>query len=238
MLDSKYRVLENDGTTYFKWIFANNMFRRQGTCNSIADIKNIKSIKIMPFRMPNTTNANNDYKRISIFIKEFSAQSFIAHENKQFHFMMRIDDLYSNKNWLEITSEGYHDGEYRFNKLITTLDTITICFGSPLDDIKFNKDRAYATVLCGDTTKLIFEAPHNCNTGDYVCVSDLSSSQSNNNHTLDISNVKSKKISDTVLEIPIDTNYLLLNITNPDYKAHIYFGNTRLFINLEINYYA
>ena len=87
LLDTRYRVLENDGSTYFKWCHMNNITTAQGTFNSIGDIRDIISIKLMQYRIPKVPSAITPYNRISLLIHEFSAQAFMAHENVQYHFI-------------------------------------------------------------------------------------------------------------------------------------------------------
>ena len=146
LLDTKYRVLENDGRTYFKWCHMNNITTAQGTFNSIGDIRDIISIKLMQYRIPKVLSAITPYNRISLLIHEFSAQAFMAHENVQYHFLGCTDDKHTNSDWIEVKPNDFCHGEYKFNKPITTIDTITISLGSPISPIIFEPDRGQGVI--------------------------------------------------------------------------------------------
>ena len=141
LLDTRYRVLENDGKKYFKWCHMNNITTSQGTFNSIGDIRDIISIKLMQYRIPNVPSANTPYNRISVLIHELSAQAFMAHENVRYHFLGCSDEKNKSLDWIEVKTSDFYHGEYKFNKPITTLNTITISLGSPLEPIIFEPDR-------------------------------------------------------------------------------------------------
>jgi hypothetical protein len=157
LLDTRYRVLENDGSTYFKWCHMNNITTAQGTFNSIGDIRDIISIKLMQYRIPKVPSAINPYNRISLLIHEFSAQSFMAHENVQYHFLGCTDDKH-NSDWIEVKVNDFCHGEYKFNKPITTINTITISLGSPVAPIIFEPDRGVGII---EFTQLPLPAPPN-----------------------------------------------------------------------------
>lgn len=159
LLDTRYRTLENDGTEFFSWCHINNLVRSQGTVNSVGNLKNIITITLMKYRIPAVANAINIYNRITVSIDEITAQSIVAHEDRRFHFMCHVDKHHGN--FLELCSDDNFNGEFKFNKPITTLDTITIRFGSPLEPIIFDKDRLPGIITYGNPTIFNFTDPHN-----------------------------------------------------------------------------
>ncbi len=177
VLDTRYRVLETDGITSFKWNFINNEIINQGTVNAVGNIKDIIAIRIFPVRIPYIRSADTDYKRISLFIDEFSAQSFIAQENRRFHFMFdtQIDD-----RWIELKPENFNDGYFRFRNPIARLDSFTLSFAAPLRVISFDQDRSSSEIISfGATTQFQTTSDHNLETGDLVFISNFTTSNTN-----------------------------------------------------------
>ena len=203
MLDTRYRILENDGTKYFKWNHINNMIRTQGSFNSIGEIRDIISIKLMPFRIPKVNSADNQYKRISLLIHELTSQSFIAHENRQYHFMGLICTKNISNRWLEIDTKDNFGGEFKFNKPITHLDTITISLASPLEDVIFDIDRLTGNILSYSNSTIIeFPIDHNIYDNDIIYITNYTSF-----------NIKHDTGVLSKISIPVDTRILKFNIT-------------------------
>jgi hypothetical protein len=226
MLDTKYRTLENDGTTYFKWSHINSVTRGQGTINMLGNIRDIVSIRTYPIRIPNVASAFTPYERISIFIKEFIAQSFIVHENRNFHF---IGSSEIKGNWINVSVDDYNEGYYHFDKPITHIDTITISLASPLEPIIFDKDRLQTTIISyAITTVLQMSENHNLVPGDIVYIDDFNTRGINDLCISDIFNQQSGHsatiINPNTISIPVDTsalNVVLTGNVNPPNVAHI-----------------
>lgn len=173
VLDTRYRILDNDGQTSVSWNFVNNATTGQGTVNAVGDIQNITAIKVFPIKMPYSINTDNDYSRVTLYIQEFSAQSFIAQENTRFHFIFEssIHDKYIN-----LTARNNNNGVYNFRNPITRLDTITLLFGSPLQPILFDVDRINASVTTyGPVTVFTSTRLHNISTGDRIYMNGFNS---------------------------------------------------------------
>lgn len=172
LLDTRYRILDNDGTTYFQWSFNNNEITSQGTVNAIGNIRDISALRIFPVRLPYNSYLDNDYDRITIFIQELSAQSFIGQENRRFHFMFSST---TRDRWVDLEPESFNDGYFRFRTPVTRLDTITVNLGSPLEQIVFDTDRMLATTTNYTTfTEFTTVSPHNLETGDRIYISNFS----------------------------------------------------------------
>jgi hypothetical protein len=223
MLDTKYRTLENDGTRYFKWSHINSVTRGQGTINMLGTIRDIVAMKTYPIRIPNVASAYTPYERISVFVEEFISQSYIAHENRNFHF---IGGSEIKGNWVNICPDDYNDGEYNFNKPITHIDTITISFASPLEPVIFDKDRLQ-TVITSYASPTILQTSENHNLtigaiGDIIYIDDFNTVSVDHSETSDIINRQAGHtatvLTPTTFSIPVDTsaiNTVLTGTVNP-----------------------
>lgn len=182
MLDTRYRSLDNDGTEYFKWNFINNEIISQGTVNALGNIGDIISMRIFPIRIPYASQADNNYSRVSLYIQEFSSQSFIAQENKRFHWLFKP---VVNGRYIELKTDTFNDGIYRFRQPITRLDTLTFTFGSPLDTIFFDNDRLL-TLINSYANPIVFttNVPHQLETGDIVITSGFTTTNPISDSTL------------------------------------------------------
>lgn len=169
LLDTRYRVLDNDGRTLIKWNFANNTSTVQGSTNFVGEIQNIVSVRVYPFQIPYTAQADNSYKRVTMYIQEFSAQAVVAQENRNYHFMFETS---VRDRYIDLLLPRDTDGIYRFRNPITRLDSVNISFGSPLQQITFDSDRRTMLVTnYGTTMNFQSTDPHNLETGDLVYIS-------------------------------------------------------------------
>jgi hypothetical protein len=208
MLDTKYRCLDNDGTKYFKWDNINSVTRSQGTINMLGSIRDIVSMRTYPLRIPNVATAYTPYERISIFVEEFIAQSYIVHENRNFHF---IGGSEIKGNWVNICPDDYNEGCYNFDKPITHIDNITISFASPLEPIIFDKDRLPTTIIeYGSTTTLQTSEINNLLPGDIIYISDFNTNSINDSVITNYFNRQAGHsvtiLTPTTFSIPVDTS--------------------------------
>jgi len=177
LLDTRYRVLDNDGRNQFKWNFSSTSNTIQGSVNAIGDIENITAMRVAPFKMPYNTQGDNDYDRITMNIQEFSAQSFIAQENRRFHFMF---PTFVSDRYINMVLPRDIDGEYKFTQPITRLDSITIDFASPLDPLIFDTDRRNMLLTSyGTITTFMAADNHNLETGDLVYITNFTTANPN-----------------------------------------------------------
>ena len=206
VMDSRYRVLDNDGRATIKWNFTSNPTSIQGSVNAIGDIQNITSMRVSPIQMPYISQADNDYKRITMYIQEFSAQSIIAHENRQYHFMFptSVNDRYIN---LEVNRDS--DGYFKFRNPISRIDSLSISFASPLQPIIFDLDRQ--SMLVSDySSNIVFVSleNHNVETGDIVYISLFTTANPN----YDANIISSINNIDGNIATYIDDTHISLNI--------------------------
>jgi hypothetical protein len=174
VLDSRYRVLDTTGSIQeFKWNYIlQTASTNQGSVSVIGNVRDIVAMRVYPFRIPYISSADNKYARISVFIKEFAAQSFVAHENRNFHFMLQSE---TDGAFINLLTDTYNDGYFYLEKPITTVENLTISFGSPLEPVTFDKDRDTCQIdyfIIAPLTKITVGYPtpteHNLANGDRV----------------------------------------------------------------------
>ena len=256
MLDSRYRDLtgtNSDGITAFSWNYVlQSLSMAQGTVNIVGNVRDIVSLRIYPSRIPYVLSADNKYSRISILITELSSQSFISHEKRNFHFMLRsvIDD-----NFINLDTHNYNDGYFYFEKPITTLNRLTLTFGSPLEPVVFDKDRDICTIdyfsiqpLTKITTgSLRSPKPHNLVNGDVVyftyfktgyidpvLVNEILIDETIVNNINRISGWIITVIDDFSFSIIYDTSTIQSPILLLEFN--VFYGSKRMFIPIELTY--
>lgn len=184
ILDSRYRNISgqnsnlvNGGIEKLSWVFNLSRYAINGSVNAVGTIRDIVSMHIFPFRIPYTESGDNTYSRISLFIEEFGAQSFIAHEDRKFHFMLQSQ---VDGSFINLLTDQFNDGVFQFSKPITTIENITISFGSPISNIIFDRDRDICTIdyfSIAPLTKITTGSPilneHNLSNGDRVYFSNF-----------------------------------------------------------------
>lgn len=170
VLDTKNRLLDNDGTQTFKWNFINNETTAQGTVNAKGNIRAISSMRISPLRIPYIAAADNDFKRITMQIDEFTAQGAISRAYV-YHFMFKS---VIEGRWINLETIDFNDGRFEFSSPIVRVDTLTIKFAAPFDTIVFDPDRLIANVTgYGVETQFTTTIEHGLETGDLVVISNF-----------------------------------------------------------------
>jgi len=171
ILDTRYRQLDNDGTTFFKWTITNAETLSQGSVNLTGNIRDITALRFFPIKLPYNQYADTFYDRITLSIDELSAQSFIAQENRRFQ---AIFDKSVDGKWIDLRPADYNDGYFRFDNPITTLQSLTVSFGNPLENIIFDADRLLANITnYGAVTEFTTTDTHNLQTGDLIYISNF-----------------------------------------------------------------
>lgn len=252
ILDSRYRSV-NTSTNKLSWDFnLNTQPNDSNSVNIIGNLRDIIALKIYSFRLPYSKTLDNKYKRISILIDELSSQSFVAHEQRNFHFVLEtdIDSSFINVNTLQ-----FNEGYFRFEKPITTLDKITLSIANPLEPVYFDTDRCGYLVDNFSMTPLTKITTYLNNKlfingllpGDLVYFSNyetgkidpvlVEETQIDNNIKNSINSINGFEIS--ILDhysftINLDTAL----IQNPIEKVFydVFFGSKRIFIPFEVEY--
>ena len=180
LLDTKYRILDSDGTKKYSWNISLTLNNTQGVTNSLNELKNITSIKVLPFRIPNHTDFLTEFRRITLLIEELVSQSFIGQESRRFHFVFKTAaDTITYTNWLDLDPYEMNEGVYTFNKPFTLINKITISFANPLESLTFLTDRYDSTTNFGNPATITTIASHGLVTGDKVIFEGFISSNPN-----------------------------------------------------------
>lgn len=167
LLDSKFRNLSTDKSV-FKWTVLHSANTTQGTVNTLSDqIHNIANVQFDRFNIPYVASADNVYKKITIFIEEFSSMSVLINSGRRYHM---IFDSEIQGNQIQLTPLINDEGRFRFHTPVNILDTITIRFQSPFSPVEFLKDRFDITVTSLNPTQsiLTFTEPHQVADGELV----------------------------------------------------------------------
>lgn len=213
VLDSRYRTLDNDGTKYLAWNHVNNVTKAQGTVNTIGVLRDIVEMKVYPIRLPYNQTAENDFKRVTMLVEEFSAQSFIGHENRRFHFVF---DVEVEGDWIRLNPYYHNNGVFRFNKPITQFDTVRITFGSPLNSIVLDTDRLNASNTYVSTAVLTTVVNHKLSSGNSIVIEDFNTnSPVNDAVVIALMNTTHiiTKTGATTFTIPVDTSSIVTVLT-------------------------
>lgn len=176
MLDTSNVVGAVSTDTKFKWDFIPNTNLQPGAVNAVGNIRDLVGMRIFPIytKLLSTPtidwsvysptagigtgisdipqwnsgiiNLNNNF---TVFIHEFSAQSYIGKERRKFHFVLfpilqnpEIDTTYGRKNWTpldpeyEMTTSGKGNGWFWFDKPITSISTLTISIANPFEEVQ------------------------------------------------------------------------------------------------------
>jgi hypothetical protein len=260
MLDSRYRILtrnDTSGIIKFSWNYIiKSQIEAQGSVNIVGNVRDIISIRVYPFRIPYVTSADNKYARISVFIEELGSQAFIAHEQRKYHFMLRsvIDS-----DFIDLETDKFNDGFFHFEKPITTLNTLTVSFGSPLEQVTFENDRSWCgidyfvdaplTRITTYTNSPVGSSiqPHNLSNGDRVYfelfdvgfINPALVEQDRLNQLVKSTINREEGFLITVVDannftIPFDSTIIQNPIT--DIRFRVFFGSKRIFIPMELTY--
>lgn len=167
LLDSKFRNLSTDKSV-FKWTVLHSANTTQGTVNTLSDqIHNIANVQFDRFSIPYMASADNVYKKITVFIEEFSSMSVLMNSGRRYHM---IFDSEIQGNQIALTPLINDEGRFRFHTPVNILDTITIRFQSPFSPVEFLKDRFDISVTSLNQTQsiLTFTEPHQVADGELV----------------------------------------------------------------------
>jgi hypothetical protein len=145
VLDSKFRSATSDGITSFNWAFAvNNPNNLPGSVSVIGEVRDIMSVRISPFRLPNIESVfSNPLGRTTMAVREWRTQSTIAQEKWYYHFMFAPFSAIGMIDLVPLPDPN--SSIYGFRLPVQLNEGITIQFGNPFIPITFLPDRYIAT---------------------------------------------------------------------------------------------
>lgn len=243
ILDRKYTSEINNNETLFTW---NLSYHPAASDNSIitrAPLKNISSIKMYPFRFPNTINAVTFAKRLSVNIEEIGSQAYQSScKNNQFHFLFEINTEVEDNGVtvLKLGDIGQNISKFEFFSKIQYLESITLSFGNPIIKLKLDRDRDVCDISSvGNQTLITVDTPHKCSIGDYISIDKFTTADiAKDNIEIElINNIHGWEITAiTANTITIDVDISSATLLNV--KVPIYFENRRFIIPIEVEYYT
>ena len=143
-----------------------------------------------------------------------------------------------------------YNGYFWFEKPITTLDTLTISFGNPLEQIIFERDRDFCSFdyfIITPLSQITTEKNHNLANGDRVYFDNfdvgfvnpiLVNQKAINDELKTIINRDSGHLvtvlTPTTFSIPVDSSLIQNPIAN--LRVRVFFGSKRIFVPIELIY--
>lgn len=237
-LDSRNRLLTNTNTNEYTWNLHNA--GRPGHLGDIQmqdTIQQIIQMKLGSFWLPMGPIVGSYYNKIRLLIKEFTSQStpvteFLTSDPSNptvyyYHFEFDIGPTSGNKVFLTPVNNTY-----TFRKPFARLDTLTISFRTPFNQLIFQSDRGIFTITYGNPTVFTITSAtsHGLSTGDLIYVLNSSSGNAAIDSALTLtSGYFVTKISNTQFSIVLDTSTLVGTQTN----VQVYYGSQRVFFPIE-----
>lgn len=163
VLDSKYRVIDDskqDTLDHYTFYYSADRISSPGSFSASGAISNIMSMKIYKTRIPNIPSASIGARRVSVAIKEFTAQSYILSTGNKAHWILGTQDV-ADSHCTDMIIENFSDGIFNFSIPINILDKCTIEIYDPLNKIIWFNDRDTCTITYGANTILTTTLPHN-----------------------------------------------------------------------------
>jgi hypothetical protein len=236
LLDSKYRNLSTD-PSIFKWTVLNSANTTQGTVNTLGDqIHNITSIQFDRFNIPYHGTADNVYKKISLYLEEYSAMSVLTHTGR-YHM---IFDSEISQNQIQLTPLINDEGRFRFHTPINILDTITLSFRSPFSRVEFLPDRYNVNITSISTTDthLNFSVNHDVSDGELIYLEGFDTlSPSADFSAIDEVNREQGHIVTFINNNTLRINVNLTSATlNPNNLTDCFIATRRLIIPIRMEY--
>lgn len=212
LLDSRYRF-QTESQSKLSWNVLFDTRVDNGYVNVYSDLNDITTIKIYPIKLPLVSEMLNNYGLVTLTIEEFSSQSIIAQENRQYMFMFQAKQ---EGRWLMLDPYFFNEGVFRLPVPARKIPlTLTLTFGTPLNPLVLDLDRQIATVQTyGTSTVLVFTDNHKLENGDNIYISNFTSLNTNRDSSV-INAMNSSadtlfvtRLSDTTVSVDIDTSSL------------------------------
>lgn len=242
VLDRRYQASASDNVTSFTWNIANasKTYDPLTTAATTANLRDVVSMKMLPFRFPNTTNALTGTRRLSVELVEFNNIAYIATaDNHRFHFIFEIASTGSGTPYVA-GDIGNNLAEFTFHDPIIEVNTLTLRFGNPNKVVSLDSDRLNAVASAfGAQTVLTFTTPHRTAIGDYVYISGFTTSSVVSDKALidvvnSVNGWPATAVSTNTITIDVDLTTLVgvIDVT----PIPVYLGGKQFIINLELTY--
>lgn len=216
-LDTLNRVLTDDGATLKCWDFSSLPVSSQGSVNSVQSIRDIVQIQTAETCIPIYDRwANDTHKKIFVLIKEFSPQAFIREKGRRYHFIYDAETKIANERTspdpplekIKLTPT-MNWGKYKFEKPVTTLNSLTLQYFDTYGPITFDPDCMNFIVTSNyDADPVLFDTSngtdHDLYDGDIVFFRNFKIRPPTKTQTFtDVIGSASNPAGATVLNIPL-----------------------------------
>jgi len=196
-------------------------------------VKQVIRLQLFPFWLPITNPLDIFYNKIRIYVKEFwdagvsteflgATQTDVV--NEKYHFEFDIETVTSTKIFLKPVQPFYN-----FNKPIARIETISMIFYNPFNEIIFDNMEGIFGITNAVSTIFTTNIDHNLETGDLVYVLNFNSTDTIVNN--EVNNIKGLIITVTGLNtftIDVDTSLLI-----PIEDVTVVYGSKRIFFQME-----
>lgn len=177
LLDRKYLAGDTNNSTEFRWFISTTAkkYNPELTAALTAPIRDITSIRMLPFVFPNTDDTIHPFRRLHVEIIEANMQAYlVTSANRRFHFSFNIERAGTLLPY-NITDAGNSESRFDFAEPIIELDTITLRFSNIDSIISLDPDRLFGVIAAvGAQTQITFDVPHRCAVGSIVVISGFS----------------------------------------------------------------
>lgn len=258
IFDTRYRDVNHGIQNQFQWGYSDTTNIRPGVVNTQYTIRNLISMRAMQFVFPKTgyygqTFLNVNTGRVSLFIREFQRQAFVAREQTYYHMIFRtVTDGYTlitpfpgTAVYIQTQIEDYADGMIPFRPPVTEVNTFTFQFQDPINTLNFPPDRDRVAFTYGNPTTITSTQPNNLISGSRVYITDFTTNTPTN--AIDaaliaaindpnglVITVAAPSTTNTVFTIPVDTSAIAGPIVG--LRVECYYAQWRVIIPFELYY--
>lgn len=231
--DSRYKIRNNGPISEFQFAVQSTGGQDLGVVKTLDEIVNIRSMKIYPFSIPYNTQADSQFRRLKLVIKELP-QTIKSWNGTDFHFLFE-----TTVNGNRIDLNPIID-TYTFPKVIYQLTDATLTFRNQNVEVVFDPTELI-TGTFADLGASVFEItstiPHNLSTGDLVNFQDFKFGGTNTiqddvltrtqGHFVTVTGPNTFTVNvDMSASLPVDDGWLII-LTSKQFIAHIEFTYVR-----------
>lgn len=140
LLDTDYRRKTETSANVSRFSWNYSLSRNVSTefCTSAGPISNIVGMRLYQPTIHYLAAMVTSSRRITVLIEELSSQSYVNSNGEKYHFILRPNYPASGTpSYIELSTEDYNDGLFSFKKPITSLNTITVVFGTIGSTLEF-----------------------------------------------------------------------------------------------------
>jgi hypothetical protein len=170
MLDSSNVVPYDTNNKIYKWEYNGNSNLAQGVANSNYPLKNIVSMRLFPLKFHYYRTYHDFYNVYTLLIDELSAQAYVGHEGRKYHFMMSVSYDNNGTGSLTFNPHNFNKGRFHFRSPIKFISSFTISMADPFTIIDIPSGKQDCYMIYTNPMIIVTFLPHGINTGNLVSV--------------------------------------------------------------------